>query len=502
MGFSSTIISKPRSSPSSRRVDAADPGLLTPAQTSLLTDQYELAMAASYFRRGMNEPAVFELFTRRLPTRRHWLLAAGLGPTLSLVERMRFGGRELDYLSTLGFKDDFLDYLAGFRFSGDIDAMAEGTVAFANEPLLRVTGPRIEAQLLETLLLNQVNFQTALATKAARVVLAAGNGEPGAGERVIDFSPRRDYGVDAAMKAARSAGIAGSTGTSNVAAAMRYGLRPVGTMAHSYVMSFEHEEDAFRAFMEDTPENALMLVDTYDTIEGVRRAISAARATGVHLKGVRLDSGDLLSLSREARRLLDDAGMQDSVIVASGDLHEHTIAELVRARAPIDLWGVGTELGTSRDSPVVNGVYKLVADMRPDGTWRGVRKRSPEKATVPGPKQVFRIVEEGRMRGDVIGGVGEALPGCPLLVPVMRNGTVVHHESLDAMRTRAASELRMLPEALRLPRAGEEPPPYQVIYSDRLRRIADLGDDSQGRHPLPHSEDQGRQSEQRQPVPG
>jgi nicotinate phosphoribosyltransferase len=206
---------------------------------------------------------------------------------------------------------------------------------FAGEPLVRVTAPRIEAQLLETLLLNQINFQTMVATKAARIALAAGRGTP-AGERVIDFSPRRDHGTDAAMKAARAAAIAGAAGTSNLAAAMRYGLRPVGTMAHSYVMSFEREEDAFHAFMEDFPGNAVMLVDTYDTVEGVRRAIAAARSTGVRLSGVRLDSGDLLELSRNARALLDEAGMRDARIVASGDLEERRIAELTMADAPID----------------------------------------------------------------------------------------------------------------------------------------------------------------------
>ena len=267
--------------------------------------------------------------------------------------------------------------------------MPEGTVCFANEPLIRVTAPRIDAQLLETLLLNQINFQTMAATKAARVVLAAGGGEPGAGERVVDFSPRRDHGIDAAMKVARSAAIAGCGGTSNVAAAMRYGLRPVGTMAHSYVMSFDTEEAAFRAFMEDFPETAVILVDTYDTLDGVRHAIAASRDAGVRLAGVRLDSGDLLELSRAARRLLDEAGMSETRIAVSGDLDEGRIAELVAAGAPVDLWGVGTDLGTSRDSPVVNGVYKLVADRRED-RWRGVWKLSPDKQTVPGPKQVFR----------------------------------------------------------------------------------------------------------------
>jgi nicotinate phosphoribosyltransferase len=285
--------------------DANDPGLLAPAETSLLTDQYELAMAASYLKRGLNEPAVFELFARRLPPNRDWLLVCGLGPTLRLIAELRFGPRELEYLRSLGFDDEFLGYLEGFSFGGEVEAMPEGTVAFASEPLLRVTAPRIEAQLLETLLLNQINFQTMIATKAARVVLAAGGDEPGAGESVIDFSARRDHGVDAAMKAARAAAVAGCGGTSNVAAAMRYGLRPVGTMAHSYVLSFAGEEEAFRAFMEDNPDNALLLVDTYDTIEGVKRAIETSRETGVPLAGVRLDSGDLATLARETRRLLD-----------------------------------------------------------------------------------------------------------------------------------------------------------------------------------------------------
>ena len=284
------------------RADPDDAGLLSAAQTSLLIDRYELAMAASYHRRGMNDPAVFELFVRKLPPTRDWLLAAGLGPALTMVREMRFGDEELAYLETLGFEHGVprvpgrLPLLR--RRGGD----PRGHVVFAGEPLVRVTAPRIEGQLLETLLLNQLNFQTAVATKAARIVLAIGAGLPDPDGRLIDFSPRRDHGVDAAMKAARSAAIAGAGGTSNVAAAMRYGLRAVGTMAHSYVMSFEHEQEAFRAFMEDVPGNAVMLVDTYDTLEGVRRAIAAARESGVALAGVRIDSGDLLStLARGAR---------------------------------------------------------------------------------------------------------------------------------------------------------------------------------------------------------
>jgi nicotinate phosphoribosyltransferase len=351
-----------------------------------------------------------------------------------------------------------------------VDAIPEGTVCFANEPLLRVTAPRIEAQLLETLLLNQVNFQTMVATKAARVVLAAGGGDPGAGERVIDFSPRRDHGADAAMKVARSSAVAGCGATSNVAAAMRYGLRPVGTMAHSYVLSFPSEEEAFRAFMEDFPQNATLLVDTYDTVEGVRNAIAASRTTGVGLAGVRLDSGDLLELSRHARELLDEAGMKETQIAASGDLEEGRIAELVAAGAPIDLWGVGTDLGTSRDSPVVNGIYKIVADQRGD-EWRGVWKRSTDKATVPGAKQVFRRFDDGTMSGDVIAALDESHDGDPLLVPAMRTGEITLEESLEQIRERSATQLGALPERLRRPLAGGHVEPYPVTYSNRLREL-------------------------------
>jgi nicotinate phosphoribosyltransferase len=440
--------------------DPNDPGLLSPPETSLLTDQYELTMAASYHRLGHNEPAVFELFVRMLPPHRDWLLVCGLGPTLRLISEMRFGKRELDYLGTLGFKADFLSYLEEFRFGGDIEAMPEGTIAFANEPLVRVTAPLIEAQLLETLLLNQINFQTMIATKAARVVLAA----DGRGESVVDFSPRRDHGVDAAMKAARASAVAGLGGTSNVAAAMRYGLRPVGTMAHSYVLSFESEQEAFEAFMRDNPENALLLVDTYDTIEGVRRAIEASRRTGVPLTGIRIDSGDLPELAHEARGLLDEAGFTEALIVASGDLEEHKIAEMCRARAPVDLWGVGTELGTSRDSPVVNGVYKIVADLRGEA-WRGVAKRSQAKETLPGAKQVFRRFEDGTMIEDVVGTTEERLDGEPLLEPAVREGEIVLAETLEEMRERTRRSLASLPVALR---SRGEKPRYPVRHSDAL----------------------------------
>ena len=362
---------------------------------------------------------------------------------------MRFGAEELAYLERLGFGAQLLSYLETFRFGGDVEAMPEGTVAYADEPLVRVVAPRVEAQLLETLLLNQINFQTAVATKAARLALAAGDGDPSGGGRIVDFSPRRDHGIDAAMKAARCARIAGAAGTSCVAAAMRYGLRPVGTMAHSYVLSFPTEADAFRAFLEDNPSNAVLLVDTYDTLDGVRAAIGASRATGVPLQGIRLDSGDLLSLSTEARRLLDEAGMRGAAIVASGDLEEHQIAGLVAAGAPIDTYGVGTDLGTSRDAPALGGVYKLVAHRNRGGDWQAVAKRSPGKATRPWPKQVYRRFVDSRMVGDTVVRADETAPGEPLLIAAMRAGTIVHEEPLSTIATRARRSLGALPEALR-----------------------------------------------------
>jgi nicotinate phosphoribosyltransferase len=455
------------------RPDSNDPGLLTAAETSLLVDLYELTMAASYHAERKNDPAVFELFVRHLPPRRHWLLAAGLGPALRLVTELRFCQPELDYLASLGFQQSFLDYLSGFRFGGDIDALPEGTICFANEPLVRVTAPRIEAQLLETLLLNQINFQTMAATKAARVVLAAGGGEPGAGERVLDFSPRRDHGIDAAMKVARSAAIAGCGGTSNVAAAMHYGLDPVGTMAHSYILSFPSEEEAFVAFLRSFPDQGVLLVDTYDVEGGVRNAILASQQTGVPLRGIRIDSGELEALSRRARELLDRAGMEETVIIVSGDLEEQRVAALVAAGAPIDRFGVGTELGTSRDSPIVNGIYKIVAHTDEGGAWQGVRKLSLAKETIPGAKQVFRrFGRHGAMAGDTVAAAQEELPGEPLLTGAMREGELVDAEPLERLRERAEENLRSLPAPLRRADDDAEVVPYPVELSPELSRLA------------------------------
>ena len=451
--------------------------LLSAQRCGLLIDRYELTMAASYLRRGRNGEAVFELFIRSLPPNRSWLLFAGLQPALGLLLKIQFSAEELDYLRSLGYPPQLLEYLANWRFSGTVEAVPEGTVVFAGEPLVRVRARRVDGQLLETVLLNQIVFQTAIATKAARVVLAAGGGSPGRGEAVLDFSPRRDHGVDAAMKVARAAWIAGVGGTSNVAAALRYGIPAVGTMAHSYVLSFPSELEAFCAFLEDNPASAVLLVDTYDTLAGVRNGIEAARRTGVPLAGVRIDSGNHLALAKAARELLDEAGMAQTEIVVSGDLEEEQILRLVEAGAPIDRFGVGTELGVSRDVPVLPGVYKLVAQRRGD-RWEPVAKRSVVKETVGGVKGVVRVERGGEPVEDLVVGAGEvegivAAAGegehrRPLLVPFIVEGEAVRAEPLAAIRERARLELGRLPQPLR--RLEPDAPPYPVRFSAALQK--------------------------------
>jgi nicotinate phosphoribosyltransferase len=274
------------------------------------------------------------------------------------------------------------------------------------------------------------------------------------------------------MKVARSAVIAGCAGTSNVAAAMRYGLTPVGTMAHSYVLSFRSELEAFQAFLREHPDNGVLLVDTYEVEQGVRNAIDATRAAGVPLRGVRIDSGKLDPLARQTRQLLDEAGMTEAEIIVSGDLEELKIAELVAAGAPIDRFGVGTDLGTSRDSPTVNGIYKLVADADPNGEWRGVRKLSQGKATLPGPKQVYRRIEEGQFAGDLIAATDESVEGEPLLVAAMREGEIALVESLEQIRKRVVTSLAALPEPLRQPKRARGSAAYPVSFSKRLKARA------------------------------
>ncbi|HKZ75282.1 MAG TPA: nicotinate phosphoribosyltransferase, partial [Actinomycetota bacterium] len=377
---------------------------------ALLTDLYELNMAASYLRRGMEEPATFSLFVRHLPANRGFLVAAGLEPCLEFLEGFGFEEDDLRYLAgELGYDEETIERFRDIRFTGDVWAVPEGRIVFADEPIVEVTAPIAVAQLVETYLLNQITFQTTIASKAARCRIAARDRD------LVDFAFRRTQGTDAAMAVARTTAMVGFAATSNVEAARRFGLRVAGTMAHSYIQSFPTEADAFRAFAQDFPDRTTLLVDTYDTLNGVRTAIEVIRELGLteHL-GIRLDSGDLEELSRGARRILDQAGLPHVRIFASGGLDESDVDRLVTAGAPIDAFGVGTRVGVSADAPYLDSVYKLVEyDGRP------VLKLSEAKATEPGRKQVFR--GEG---GDVIGLRDEPPPpgSEPLLVPVMLEG--------------------------------------------------------------------------------
>jgi nicotinate phosphoribosyltransferase len=428
--------------------------------SALLVDLYELTMMQAYWAHGIGGRATFDLFVRRLPSARNFLIVAGIETALEILEGLRFTPADLEYLSRTGLFDrGFLEVLERFRFSGEVESMAEGTVAFAREPLLRLTAPLVEAQYFESLLMNQIHLQTLLASKAARVVLAAG------GRRVVDFGMRRMHGVDAAVAGARAYWIAGLDGTSNVLAGQLYGIPIVGTMAHSYVQCHVRELDAFRAFAESYPETVL-LVDTYDSPRGVERVIELARELGdaFRVRGIRLDSGDLVELSRDARRRLDAAGLAAVRIFASGNLDEYRVAEIVGAAAPIDAFGVGTRLGTSEDAPNLDLVYKLAQlDDRP------LVKLSTDKATHPGIKQVWRRLDDrGRFEGDVIGLAGEEQDGMPLLEPRLRGGARVtdRREELADARRRAAEQLAALPELIR----GLAPadPPYPVEVSEAL----------------------------------
>ncbi len=412
----------------------------------LFTDLYELTMASVYFEREMFAQATFSLFIRKYPENRCFFLAAGLERLLDILENLCFLEEDLEYLESLKFfKPEFLDYLKKFRFTGEIWALPEGTVFFTNEPLIEITAPLIEAQLIETLVINILNFETLIATKAARCVLAA-RGRP-----VVDFSARRTQGIDASLRVARASYIAGFVATSNTLAGRLFDIPVTGTMAHSFIQSFGNEKEAFFAFAKAFPENAVLLLDTYDTLAAVPKAIEVAKSLekeGKRLKGVRLDSGDLLSLSREVRRLFDDAGLNYVKIFASGGLDEYQIAELLDKGAPIDAFGVGTKMGVSEDAPYFDAAYKLVCyDGRP------VAKLSKGKATLAGEKQIFRKKDEkGQLQEDWVGLRQEdPLPETiPLLKRVMNSGKrIIPKESLKDIRRRAAAELASLPEELK-----------------------------------------------------
>jgi nicotinate phosphoribosyltransferase len=427
---------------------------------ALVTDLYELTMTAGYLRRGMTAPATFSLFVRKLPPNRGFMVAAGLDDVLSVLERFAFDESDAAWLREHGFSSRDVDALCDLRFTGDVRAVPEGRVVFANEPLLEITAPLPVAQLVETIVLNQITYQTAIASKAARCTVAAAGRAS-----LIDFSLRRTFGIEAGMAATRATAIAGFTGTSNVAAAKAYGLQAVGTMAHAYVEAFPSEREAFTAFAEDFPDRATFLVDTYDTLTGVATAVEVLDRLGIHGRaGVRLDSGDLLSLSRATRDVLDRAGRSSVAIYASGGLDEIDVHDLLEAGAPIDSFGLGTRIGISSDAPSLDSVYKLVEyDGRP------VMKLSAGKATLPGPKQVHRGDLD---HGDVLALRAERPPGSssPLLGEVMRDGRRTEPPtSLPAAAARLAGDLSRLPPRTRDLRA---PTPIDVHVSEALEALA------------------------------
>jgi nicotinate phosphoribosyltransferase len=445
-----------------------------PPSLALLTDFYQLTMAYAYWKSGTHEKeAVFNLFFRHHPFQGGFTIASGLSTAIDFVKRFRFDASDLEYLGALTggdghpmFEPAFLDYLGALRFEGDVDAIPEGTVVFPQEPLVQVRGPILHGQLLESLLLNVVNFQTLIATKAARVCLAAKS------DSVIEFGLRRAQGVDGALTASRAAYVGGCSGTSNVLAGKRYGIPVLGTHAHSWVMSFDTELEAFQAYARSLPNNCVFLVDTYNTLDGVRHAAEVGRwlrAHGHDLVGIRLDSGDLAWLSIEARKILDAAGFTNAVIVASNDLDEQLIASLKEQGARIGVWGVGTKLATAWDQPALGGVYKLTAIRSAGGNWQYKLKLSEQSIKVnnPGIHQVRRFRSDEEFLADAIYDrelgapveftvvdpldptrrkhVAAGTPHEDLLVPVFRKGDVVYQEPpLSAIRQRTRQQLLML----------------------------------------------------------
>jgi len=428
-------------------------------------------MAAAYFCNDIRAVATFELFVRELPADRRFLLVAGIEQILEYLEELRFTDEDIAYLrahpSFASVPQDFFDYLEEFRFTGEVWAMPEGTPAFAGEPIVRVTAPILQAQIVETFLLATVNFQTMIASKAARVVGAA-RGKP-----VIEFGSRRAHGSEAAMYAARAAYIGGCTGTSNVEAGLRFGVPTFGTIAHSWVMSFDDELAAFEHFMRTFPGSTTLLIDTYDSVAAARKIVSA----GLRPQAVRLDSGDLAALSREVRRILDDGGLRDTRIFASGDLDEYRIDELLRLGAPIDAFGVGTRLSTSSDAPNLGGVYKLVEVVTDHQAKRKV-KTSPGKVTLPGRKQVWRVSDaSGTYTEDWIALADEPAPVTsaePLLRCVLQNGARTERApALQEVRERALANVARLPADLRrLERGAGLPVRITPRLAEEQRRVA------------------------------
>ncbi|AMM41929.1 nicotinate phosphoribosyltransferase [Candidatus Desulfofervidus auxilii] len=429
---------------------------------ALLTDLYELTMATCYYKYQMFAPATFSLFIREYPPHRGYFVSAGLEDVLCFLESFHFNQKDLDYLDNLGiFPKDFLHYLSTLRFTGDVFAIPEGRIFFKDEPILEITAPIIEAQLVEPFVINVINFQTTIATKASRCVYAA------RGRKLVDFSLRRTQGVDAGLKVARASYIVGFGGTSNVLAGKLYNIPVFGTMAHSFITSFKKEIDAFRAFSKIFPQNTVLLIDTYDTIIGAHKAAIIGKELlyqGKKLKGVRLDSGDMAPLSKEVRQVFKEAGLNNVMIFASGGFDEYKIAKVLEQGAEIDAFGVGTKMGVSADAPYTDIAYKLVEyDGRP------VLKLSMGKKTLVGQKQVFRLKEKNNLQKDIIALRTEKLDGEPLLTPVMKEGKrLFHSEPLTKIRDRFQTEFAALDESYK---RLENPAIYLVELGPALQKL-------------------------------
>ncbi len=438
---------------------------MTPLTSPLTTDLYELNMVQAYLDRGEDKEAVFEFFVRRLPERRGFLLAAGLEDALTYLETLRFTSSEIDWLkNTKRFRNNLIDYLAGLRFTGDVHAIPEGTVCFPNEPLIRITAPLPMAQLVETRLINILHFQTLIASKAARMVLAA------PGKILSDFGLRTAHGAEAGLFSARASYIAGFAGAANVLAGERYGIPIVGTMAHSFIQVHDDEMTAFENFARARPEGVILLIDTYDTEAGARKVVALApklKADGIAIRGVRIDSGDLAAMGRKVRIILDDGGLKDVIILVSGGVNEDVLQTIIAAKAPIDGYGIGVNLDASIDAPSLDCAYKL---QEYAGTPR--RKLSEGKVTWPGRKQVWRRYDtSGRLRGDVVSLENDTQAGDALIVPVMRAGKrVAPAPTLAQIREHTARELARLPEPLRKLESGTH---YPVQISQALCALAE-----------------------------
>jgi nicotinate phosphoribosyltransferase len=438
---------------------------MNPLTSPLLTDLYQLTMLQAYFARGMEETAVFELFVRKLPPQRNFLLAAGLAQVLDYLEALRFGEEELAWVDQSRlFRSDFVDRLRELRFTGDVYAMPEGTVFFPDEPILRIVAPLPEAQLVETRVLNLLHLETMIASKAARCVLAA------PGKQLVDFGLRRAHGAEAGLLAARASYLAGFAGTATVLAGSMFGIPLFGTMAHSFVQAYDDESNAFFDFASLFPQTAVFLIDTYDTEEAARKVAALApklQRAGIAIKGVRIDSGDLIAHARNVRHILDDGQLHGATIFASGNLDEYRVRELVAANAPIDGFGIGTSLVTSADAPCLEAVYKL---QEYAGSAR--RKRSTGKETLPGRKQVYRHYGADRtMVRDVLTIESDNEGGRALLEPVMRAGKRLYPSpALDIVRARAGDQCTALPRPLRALESAEQP--YPVDVAPALRELA------------------------------